>query len=152
MQTPVRESEWLVSKLAYGVVLMLAAVVTLQLMNGGPACTRGVIYLAMLCAGGFCFAALGVCLGLMCRSQASARTMGVLCYLPLLLPAALSDMSQALKSIAPLVPSYYLYQPIRAILLEGGGGTFTKSWLSLVTIGLLACFASHRLLKKRWLM
>ena len=109
--------------------------------------------LAMLCAGGFCFGALGICLGLLCRNQASARTLGVLCYLPLLLPAALSDMSQKLGSVAPWVPSYHFYEPIRAMLLEDSGlETFTHAWISLVAIGLLACLASHRLIKKRWLM
>ncbi|MCX6992384.1 MAG: ABC transporter permease [Kiritimatiellaeota bacterium] len=153
LQTPVRESEWLVSKLVYGIVLMLTSVVVLQLMGGEPSCAHGVIYLAMLCAGGFCFGALGICLGLLCRNQASARTLGILCYLPLLLPAALSDMSQELRSIAPLVPSYHFYEPIRAMLLEDSGlGSFTHAWSSLVAIGLLACLVSHRLIKKRWLM
>jgi ABC-2 type transport system permease protein len=153
MQTPVRESEWLISKLAYGIVLMLIAVVALQWMDWESFCEHGVSYLVMLCTGGFCFGALGVCLGLLCRNQASARTLGVLCYLPLLLPAALSDMSQELRRVAPLVPSYHFYEPIRAMLLEDSGlGSFVPAWISLVTIGLLACFASHRLIKKRWLM
>jgi ABC-2 type transport system permease protein len=153
MQTPVRENEWLVSKLAYGIVLMLTSVVALQWMGRESSCAHGVSYLAMLCAGGFCFGALGICLGLLCRNQASARTLGVLCYLPLLLPAALSDMSQELRSVAPLVPSYRFYEPIRAMLLEDSGlEAFAHAWISLVAIGLLACLASHRLIKKRWLM
>ena len=153
MQTPVRESEWLASKLVYGIVLMLTCVGVLQLMSGETACAHGAGYLAMLCAGGFCFGALGICLGLLCRSQASARTLGVLCYLPLLMPAALSDMSQKLRSIAPLVPSYHFYEPVRAMLLEGRGlGSFTYAWISLLAIGLLACLVSHRLIRKRWLM
>ena len=153
LQTPVRECEWLASKLVYGIVLMLTSVVALQLMDGEPACTHGVSYLAMLCTGGFCFGALGICLGLLCRNQASARTLGVLCYLPLLLPAALSDMSPALRRVAPLVPSCHFYEPIRAMLLEDSGpGVFICSWSSLIIIGLLACLASHRLIQKRWLM
>ncbi|MEI7881333.1 MAG: ABC transporter permease [bacterium] len=153
MQTPVREIEWLASKLAYGIVLMLTAVVALQWMDGESFCVHGVSYLVMLCTGGFCFGALGICLGLLCRNQASARTLGVLCYLPLLLPAALSDMSQELRGIAPLVPSYHFYEPIRAMLLDDSGFAFyIQSWMSLVAIGLLACFASHRLIQKRWLM
>ena len=153
MQTPVRESEWLASKLAYGIVLMLTSVAVLQWMGAALSSIHWMGYLAMLCAGGFCFGALGICLGLSCRSQASARTLGVLCYLPLLMPAALSDMSQKLGSIAPLVPSYQFYEPIRAMLLEGSGlGAFIPAWIILLAIGLLACLASHRLIKKRWLM
>ncbi len=153
MQTPVRESEWLISKLVYGIVLMLTSIATLQLMGGKTSCLHGMSYLAMLCAGCFCFSALGICLGLLCRNQASARTLGVLCYLPLLMPVVLSDMSQKLRSVAPLIPSYHFYEPIRAMLLENSGLVpFIQSWISLVTIGLLACLVSHRLTRKRWLM
>lgn len=153
LQTPVRESEWLVAKLIYGLILMLTAVLVLQLMSGGSACTRGASYTALLCVGGFCFGALGICLGLLCRNQASARTLGVLCYLPLLLPAALSDMSQVLRNLAPLVPSYQFYGPLQALLLEDRGlGDFTRACGSLVVLGLLASLGSLRLIRRRWLM
>lgn len=153
LQTPVRESEWLAAKTVYGILLMLVAVLTLQLLGEQPSYAQGMRCLAMLCVGGFCFGALGICLGLLCRNQASARTLGVLCYLPLLLPAALSDNSQALKTIAPWFPSHQFYEPIRAILLEGRTfGAFMHSWTILLAIGLLASLASHRLIKKRWLM
>ena len=153
LQTPVRESAWLVAKLAYGIILMLAAVAVLQVMSGEAPGAPGVSYLALLCVGGFCFGALGICLGLLCRNQASARTLGILCYLPLLLPAALSDMSPELRSVAPLVPAHQFYEPLRIMLLEGNGlGACPRAWISLVTIGLLACLASLRLIKKRWLM
>lgn len=153
MQTPVREVEWLAGKLVYGILLMLASVLVLHLMGQTPSGAMGVLYLAIICAGGFCFAAMGICIGLLCRNQASARTLGLIFYLPMLLPAALSDMSAELRNIAPLIPSYYFYGPVRALLLEGGGGgRFIQSWISLVVIGLLVCYASYRLLKKRWLM
>lgn len=152
LQTPVRESEWLTAKLAYGTVLMLTAVLALQWMAGGLSGMQVFCYLVMLCAGGFCFGALGICLGLLCRNQASARTLGVLCYLPLLLPAALSDLSQELRNIAPLIPSYYFYEPVRALLLDGGTGSFFRAGATLTVIGLMACLASHRLIRKRWLM
>ena len=153
MQTPVRESEWLASKLAYGIVLMLASVATLQGLGGECSWRPGAGFLALLCAGGFCFGALGICLGLLCRNQASARTLGVLCYLPLLLPAALSDMSRELRAVAPWIPSYQLHEPIRAMLLDGSGlGAHAPAGIILVAIGGLAALASHRLLKKRWLM
>lgn len=153
LQTPVREGEWLASKVAYGMVLMLLAVTLLLWISGETACTHGMILLAMLCAGGFCFGALGICLGLLCRNQASARTLGVLSYLPLLLPAALSDMSRDMRGLALWIPSYQLYEPVRALLLDDGiHGSFTRSWACLVGIGLLACVAARRLMMKRWLM
>jgi ABC-2 type transport system permease protein len=153
LQTPVHESAWLASKLVYAIVLILMSAVMLQWMSGAASCAHGTGYLALLCVGGFCFGALGICLGLLCRNQASARTLGVLCYLPMLLPAALSDMSPALRTVAPWVPSYQFFEPLRSVLLEDGGlGAFPRAWLSLVAIGLLACFASLRLIQKRWLM
>lgn len=153
LQTPVRESEWLASKLAYATVLVLASATLLQCVSGELACAHPFSYLAILCAGGFCFGSLGVCLGLLCRGQASARTLGVLCYLPLLVPVALSDMSPALRRIAPLIPSYYFYEPIRTTLLDDSGSSaLTRAPIILVAVGLLTCFASRRLIKKRWLM
>jgi ABC-2 type transport system permease protein len=153
LQAPVCEIEWLVSKLVYGIVLVLVSVVALQAMGGGPAGAHVARYLGLLCAGGFCFGALGICLGLLCRSQASARTLGLLCYVPMLLPAALSDMSEDMRRVAPLVPSYHFHEPIRLLLLEdGGGGSLPHAWIVLMAIGLAACLASHRLIRKRWLM
>lgn len=153
LQTPVRESDWLVAKLAYGIVLMLTAVLALQWMAGGFTSGQTAGYLATLCIGGFSFGALGICLGLLCRNQASARTLGILCYLPLLLPAALSELSQELRHIAPLIPSYYFYEPIRAIIMNNAeSGLFLRAWIPLAAIGLLACAVSRRLIRKRWLM
>jgi ABC-2 type transport system permease protein len=152
LQTPVRESEWLAAKLAYGMILVLTSVLALQLMAGECSGPQIIRYLAILCAGGFCFGSLGICLGLLCRNQASARTLGVLCYLPLLLPAALSDMSQELRQIAPMIPSYYFYEPVRALFLDGGAGAFLRAGTTLTVVGLTACLASHRLIRKRWLM
>lgn len=153
MQTPVRESEWLAAKLVYGTLLMLVSVAALQWMSGEFSCAHAGAYLAMLCAGGFCFGALGICLGLLCRSQATAKTLGVLCYLPLLLPAALSDMSQKMETVAPLVPSHHFYEPVRAMLLDGRGlEGFAPAWISLAAIGLLAVLTSRHLIRKRWLM
>jgi ABC-2 type transport system permease protein len=153
LQTPVRESEWLAAKLAYGIVLMLTAVLALQWMAGESSSAQAAGYLATLCLGGFSFGALGICLGLLCRNQASARTLGVLCYLPLLLPAALSELSPELRNIAPLIPSYYLYEPVRAMWIEnGGGGMLLRAWIPLAAIGLPACLISRRLIRKRWLM
>jgi len=153
LQTPVREGEWLAAKLGYGIFLMLAAVLLLQWLAGEFPSVRVAGYLAMLCLGGFSFGALGISLGLLCRNPASARALGVLCYLPLLMPAALSEMSPELRRIAPLIPSYYFYEPVRAILMESGAAViFLQAWISLAVMGLLACRVSRCLIRKRWLM
>lgn len=150
LQTPMRESEWLLAKLVYGLILMLAAVFALHLFAASPC--MGWNYLALLAAGGFSFGALGLLLGLLCRSQASARTFGILCYLPLLLPAALADQSQELRAIAPLLPSYAFYEPLQSLLLDQTGGIFSIQLLVLVSMGAAACLLSHRLIRIRWLM
>ncbi len=151
LQTPMRESEWLAAKLAYGMILMLVAVLALQLL-GGCFCAQWT-YLAMLGAGSFCFCAMGVVLGLLCRNQASARTLGMICYLPLLLPAALSDTSKDLMSVARFLPSYAFYEPIQSILLDNKHlAVIPIEWLLLVAMGTVACLASYRLIKIRWLM
>ncbi len=152
LQTPVREGEWLLAKLGLGMILILLAVIFLHLL-GQFAVANIYSYAVLIGIGGFCFTALGILLGFICRSQAGARTLGVLVYLPLLLPPALAEFSRQLTAFAPLLPSYQFYEPLRAILLEGGKiAGYPLEMLSLVAIGSLCLLLSSRLLKKRWLM
>lgn len=154
LQTPIREVEWLLAKVFFGITLILIAAILLHLLTarefdlGG-----GMHYLVFLLAGGFCFSAVGILVGFLCRSQASARTLGVLFYVPLLLPSALADFSKPLHSVAPWIPSYQLYRPIKSILLQGGGvSDFPLDLLALLAVGLVATFLSYQLMKGRWLM
>jgi len=152
LQTPMREIEWLIAKLLSGMMLILAAVLFLHLLgNFRPG--NFLSYAAFILAGSFCFSSYGIFLGFLCRNQASARTLGVLFYLPHLLPSALSDFSQKLTAVAPFLPSYQLYEPLKAILFnEGSMSNLSLEWLYLLSVGLLACFLSYLLMKKRWLM
>jgi ABC-2 type transport system permease protein len=150
--TPMREFEWLLAKLFSGMILINLAVVFLHLL-GKFGFGNSLSYFAFIEAGSFCFSSFGVFLGFLCRNQASAKTLGVIFYLPLLLPSALSDVSQKLNRVAPLLPSYQFYEPIKAILLEGGRiSNFSLEWIYLIFVGLLTCFLSYLLMKKRWLM
>jgi ABC-2 type transport system permease protein len=152
LQTPMRESEWLLAKLLSGMILIHLAVRFLHLL-GNFELGNSLSYAAFLGVGSFCFSSFGIFLGFLCRSQASARTLGVLFYLPLLLPSALSDVSRKLNTVAPLLPSYQFYGPIKAILLEGGGiSDFPVEWIYLTFVGLLTYSLSYLLMKKRWLM
>ncbi len=152
LQTPMREMEWLLAKVFSGMILTIAAVLFLHLPGKFDFGT-GVGYIAFLIVGSFCFSSFGIFLGFLCRNQASARTLGVLFYLPHLLPSALSDFSQKLNKVAPLLPSYQLYGPIKAILFEGDKlSNFYLQWIYLLLVGLLTCLLSYLLIKKRWLM
>lgn len=152
LQTPMRESEWLIAKLFLGMILILMAVLSLHLL-GQFDFGNVFSYLAFIGVGSFCFSAYGIFLGFLCRSQASARTLGVIFYLPHLLPSALSDFSQKLTAIAPFLPSYQFYEPVKSILLEDGRiSNLSFEWIYLLFVGLLTfCFA-YILIKKRWLM
>lgn len=154
LQTPIRETEWLLAKVGLGVILIGLSALLLHLLMGfdfDPG-TR-LSYVIFLLVGGFCFSSFGIFIGFLCRTQASARTLGVLIYLPHLLPSALADFSQKLNSVAPLLPSFQFYLPIKSILLEGGNlADFSLQLLALFGIGLLTFFLSCQLMKKRWLM
>jgi len=154
LQTPMRELEWLLAKISYGTILIAIAALFLHLLTRFDfELNGGLSYLAFLMAGGFCFSSFGVFVGFLCRTQASARTLGVLFYLPHLLPSALSDFSKTLNTVAPLLPSYQFYRPIKSILLEGGGiSDFPLELISLLGVGLVTSLLSYRLMKKRWLM
>jgi ABC-2 type transport system permease protein len=152
LQTPMRESEWLLAKVLAGMVMILGSVLLLHALQGSD---RGNVagYLLFLTAGSSCFCALGTLLGCLCRNQSSARTLGVIVYLPFLLPSALSDFSQRLNAFSPFLPSYWLYEPIKALWLEGSGIAGFLPYLAyLFLAGLVAFLLSGQLLKKRWLM
>lgn len=152
LQTPIHEAQWLIAKLILGMVLIVTAVLFLHLLGGfGPVHLPG--YIAVVVAGSFCFSAYGIFLGFLCRNQASARTLGVIFYLPHLLPSAMSDVSQKLNAVAPLLPSYQLYQPLQSILLEDGRlADMTFDWAYLLVLGSVMFFLSYLLMKRRWLM
>ncbi len=152
LQTPIREVQWLTAKLIMGMVLIIIAVAFLHLL-----CRFGTVnlfgYIAFIAAGSYCFSAFGIFLGFLCRNQASARTLGVVFYLPHLLPSALSDVSQKLTVVAPFLPSYQLYRPLQSMLLEDGRiADMSFDWLYLVLVGTFLFYLSYVLMKKRWLM
>ena len=133
-------------------LLTMVAVLLLHLL-GGFSVANLPDYIAFIAVGGFCFSAYGIFLGFLCRNQASARTLGVIFYLPHLLPAALSDFSQQLSTVAPLLPSYQFYGPIKSILLEDGGiANMSFEWIYLLIVGSFAFYLSYVLMKRRWLM
>lgn len=152
LQTPINEVQWLIAKLILGMVLIITAVLFLHLLgNFGP--LHLFDYLVFIVAGSFCFSAYGIFLGFLCRTQASARTLGVIFYLPHLLPSAMADVSQKLTAVAPLLPSYQLYKPLQSILLENGRlADMPFDWVYLMLLGSVMFCLSCLLIKKRWLM
>lgn len=152
LQTPMREIEWLIAKLFLGMILIIIAVLFLHML-GKFEFGNVLSYAAFIGVGSFCFSSYGILLGFLCRTQASARTLGVIFYLPHLLPSALSDFSQKLTAVAPFLPSYQFYEPLKSILLEGGGmSDLSLEWIYLLLVGLLTFFFAYLLMKKRWLM
>jgi ABC-2 type transport system permease protein len=152
LQTPMREIEWLIAKLLLGMILILVAVLLLHLL-GKFDLGNALSYIAILGVGSFCFSSYGIFLGFLCRNQASARTLGVIFYLPHLLPSALSDFSQKLTAVAPFLPSYQFYEPVKSILLdEGGISNLPLEWMYLLAFGLVTFLFAYLLMKKRWLM
>jgi ABC-2 type transport system permease protein len=152
LQTPIHEVQWLISKLILGMVLVFTAILLLHLLGKfGP--VHLFDYIAFIAVGSYCFSAYGIFLGFLCRNQASARTLGVIFYLPHLLPSAMSDVSQKLATVAPFLPSYQLYKPIQSILLDDGRiADMTFDWAYLFIFGSLMFYFSYVLMKRRWLM
>jgi ABC-2 type transport system permease protein len=152
LQTPVSEIEWLLAKIISGTVLMLTALLLLHLSGEfGPVNLSS--YIVFILVGSFCFSAFGVFLGFLCRNQASARTLGMIVYLPMLLPSALSDVSQKLTGVAPFLPSYQFYMPVRSILLYNGSiNSVFYECIYLLLLGGLMFSLAYYLIKKRWLM
>lgn len=152
LQTPIHEIQWLIAKLILGMILIITAVLFLHLLGQfGP--VHYFNYIAFILVGSYCFSAYGIFLGFLCRNQASARTLGVIFFLPHLLPSAMSDVSQKLTSVAPFLPSYELFKPLQSILLEDGRmADMTFYWVYLILLGSVMFYLSYLLMKRRWLM
>jgi len=152
LQTPIHEVQWLIAKLILGMILIITAVLFLHLLGKfGP--VHIFDYIAFIVVGSYCFSAYGIFLGFLCRNQASARTLGVIFYLPHLLPSAMSDVSQKLTAVAPFLPSFQLYEPLQSILLEDGRmADMAFDWVYLFLLGSLMFYLSYLLMKRRWLM
>ena len=61
--------------------------------------------------------------------------------------------SQKLTAVAPFLPSYQFYEPLKSILLEEGRiSNLSLEWIYLLLVGLLTFFFAYLLMKKRWLM
>lgn len=152
LQTPMREIEWLLAKAIMGTILTSGSIFMLHLM-GNFKSGLNFSYIIMILLGSFCFSSYGIFLGFLCRSQASARILGVIFYLPHLLPSALSDFSRKLDVVAPILPSYHFYESVKLILFDQvklSSLGFESMYLFL--IGALTFFMSYFLMKKRWLM
>lgn len=152
LQTPMREIEWLMAKLFLGMILIFVAVLFLHLM-GRFGFGDVLSYIAFIGVGGFCFSAYGILLGFFCQSQAGARTLGVIFYLPHLLPSALSEFSQKLSAVAPFLPSSPFFESVKSILLDDRSiSTLFPAWIYLFSIGILTFSMAYLLMKKRWRM
>ncbi len=152
LQTPMRESEWMFAKLLSGMILVNCAALLLHLpVQVYPA--KIAQYLLFVEAGSFCFISFGIALGFLCRTQASARTWGILLYICLLVPPALADFSSALSNMAVYIPSFRLYGPLRAILLDNSGISAWSCELTfLLMCGAATYLCSYKLIQSRWLM
>jgi len=152
LQTPIREVQWLIAKVIVGMIMIIISILFLHIL-GKFGLVNLFDYIAFIVVGSFCFSAYGIFLGFLCRNQASARTLGVIFYMPHLLPSALSDFSQKLTAVAPFIPSYQFYEPLKSILLENGRLTnMSFEWIYLFFVGSFMFYLSYLLMKRRWLM
>ena len=110
-------------------------------------------YVAFILVGCFSFSAFGILLGFLCRNQASARTLGVIFYLPLLVPVALADFSKNLGGVLKFLPSFQFYESLQTILFENSESiSLLFSAIYLFLLGSCLIGVSYLLMKKRWLM
>ena len=152
LMTPAHEAEWLGAKLIMGVSLSLFSVFLLHIF-----CQQNVAnlfsYLVFLSVGSLYFSSIGILLGSLCETQASARALGICFYIPHLLPPALADFSQKMAAIASFIPSIQFYLPIKSILIDDSQAMlFLPESLYLTAGATIALISSMILIRRRWLM
>lgn len=152
LQTPMREIEWILAKVITGIILTGASLFILHII-GDFKTGFNPSYIVLIILASFCFSSYGILLGFFCRTQASARILGVVFYLPHLLPSALSDFSQKMDVVAPILPSYHLYESVKVILFDQVKiSSLGYQSMYLFFIGVTTFTISYYLMKKRWLM
>jgi ABC-2 type transport system permease protein len=70
LQTPIREMEWLLAKIIYGVIFFELAALFLQLLTRLEfSLGDSLAHIPFLLAGGFCFSSFGILVGFLCRTR-----------------------------------------------------------------------------------
>jgi ABC-2 type transport system permease protein len=65
----------------------------------------------------------------------------------------MADVSQKLTAVAPLLPSFQLFEPLQSILLEDGSmASRSFALIYLLLLGVVMFYLAYRLMKRRWLM
>jgi len=105
--TPCELPEILIGKGLLGVSLVTIGSVLILTLNKGFIGNVPLLLLIIV-LGGTAFSALGVLVGLILPSQTSVSTFGSLMFLLMFMPVTMASVSEKMRFVAKLLPSYYI--------------------------------------------
>lgn len=149
LTAPVSMLELWVGKVGSGFILAYLSTLTVLLGNG---VSPSPILLLHLSAGCFCFAALGMLVGLLCSNQSAANAATSTLFMVIYIPLALQELSEVLNRAAAFTPAFYLQRGTRALLAgQTHNGVFDLAVLVLFLLafaawGLMSARSSKRIL------
>ena len=149
LTAPVSMLELWVGKVGSGFLLAYLSTLTVLLGNG---VSPSPILLLHLSAGCFCFAALGMLVGLLCSNQSAANAATSTLFMVIYIPLALQELSEVLSRAAAFTPAFYLQRGTRAMLAgQTQNGVLDLAVLSSFLIvfavwGLVSARSSKRIL------
>lgn len=115
--SPATDGEILLSKGISGTLLvMLISLIMLVLNRVELTLQAAMGCFVLLLLGAISFTAIGLLIGLFAKTQSAARAISTIVYFPLIFPALAADLSTITRSLAAVLPSFYLYRGLRETL------------------------------------
>ncbi len=147
--TPCRLPSFLIGKGLLGVTLVFIGGILILGLNRGFLGNVPAILL-ILFLGSALFSILGILTGLILPSQTSISTFGSLLFLALFLPVTMAPVSEKLRAVAKLLPSYYINEGIVDSMFMNAGICQLSIHIAYLSIlGLVFFILSVLVLKRK---
>lgn len=131
MRTPVKKSELLIGKLAFGFLTTFLTCLIVTFVVAREFSSNFAFYL-ILAIGSLCFTSIGILIGMVAPNQTAAEVIISPTFIILLLPSFLVGVSSVVDNIAKALPSYYIFNGIKAALENNFSKAYSYSLITLV--------------------
>ena len=110
--TPLRTGELILGKTSFSMMLVLLTILTMLGLNHQPVDHPLVFWTIIVLGTGFCLM-IGLLIAMVAQSQASVNAIGSTLFMFFQLIPNLSQTSELLKTISPMVPSTYIFRGVK---------------------------------------
>lgn len=146
LRTPTKKSELLIGKSLFGILTTFITCIIVTYIIGREFPSNMVFYLSVLAAS-FVLTAIGILIGMVAPNQTAAEVIISPTFIILLLPSFLVGVSSVLDKVAMILPSYYIFNGIKAALANDLLLSYKYIGITFV-YGIAIYFICYRILKR----